>query len=66
MEDTAPLTHELPLAPIAHALARPTADLPPRLAGSLWECNEGYELTGARISWPGGVFAAEPETCKPI
>jgi hypothetical protein len=42
-------------------------DLPPRLvAGGLWECNEGYKLMGARFSWPGGVFAAEPEACKPV
>ena len=41
-------------------------DLPPRLADGLWECSEGYQLTGARFSWPGGVFAAEPEACKPV
>ena len=40
-------------------------DLPPRLVDGLWECNEGYQLTGARFSWPGGVFAAEPEVGKP-
>ena len=42
-------------------------DLPPRLTHEgLWECDEFYELTGARFSWPGGVFAVQPEKCRPV
>jgi hypothetical protein len=41
-------------------------DLPPRLAGGLWECDEHYQLAGSRISWPGGAFAVEPEKCSPV
>ena len=41
-------------------------DLPPRLAGGLWECDEHYQLAGSRITWPGGVLAVEPEKCSPV
>jgi hypothetical protein len=41
-------------------------DLPPRLAGGLWECDEHYELAGTRYSWPGGALLVQPEKCKPV
>ena len=44
-----------------------TPDLPPRLTQKgLWECDEFYELSGARFSWEGGVFAVQPEKCRPV
>ena len=41
-------------------------DLPPRLVGGIWECDEHYELAGTRSSWPGGVLLVQPEKCRPV
>ena len=65
---TSPYNHctggEICLAYQAYRCVVP--DLPPRLvATGLWECDEHYQLAGSRISWPGGVFAVEPEKCSP-
>ena len=40
-------------------------DLPPRMESGKWECDEGYELAGARFSWPGGELVVQPEKCTP-
>lgn len=29
-----------------------------------WECEKGFVLDGAKITWPDGVARIEPERCK--
>ena len=41
-------------------------ELEPRAVGSTWECDAGYELVGARVTWPGGVMATRPDKCTPV
>lgn len=38
----------------------------PRAVGSTWQCDAGYEMVGARITWPGGVMATRPDKCTPM
>ncbi len=40
-------------------------ELEPRAVGSTWECDAGYTLVGARVTWPDGVMVARPDKCTP-
>jgi hypothetical protein len=54
-----------PICIAENTLACVLHELPPRPVGGLWECDEGYELAGARFSWPGGALVVHPEKCTP-
>jgi len=40
-------------------------EFPPRAAHGKWECDEGYELAGARHTWPDGALVVQPDKCTP-